>query len=476
MTLIWRKRTDPGVVASVEEQTTQAARLAEIDGQDRLVDPRTNPAVRPMVDELRNAQHRLVLEAEHGRTKRRHRVTDRRAADAERTLEAILRARQASSPARSVLALHRGRTRFMTTALAASVILSAGSAAGVEQLASEKGAPALTGYVAEIGMVGLSTLAILYRAHLSQHGWEGDGWKKTALWVMAVVPLLASVVANAMGAGPVGVACSVGAAAFGVFSHLIGDASSEALLAKAREVSGEDEKGLRAVAMGDDLFSAPPTAGKPLEAAPPQRPVICSTPGGFLPLRRPTPKPVGNRLGIPTTPVGAPVPEPVSTRPSEVVANHPGATGEPVANRPDGAVGNQQDGANQPAGNHPGSAETNRVETTGETTPGPGRPGGNRTTNRAGGNRTPGRSGRPQAEENTEAVDLYRQSVKDGAPMSQRVLANKFNRSTAWARARIAEAGLQPVGNTGQPVEKPAADADDDHETNRVKTAKEATG
>jgi hypothetical protein len=71
---------------------------------------------------------------------------------------------------------------------------------------------------------------------------------------------------------------------------------------------------------------------------------------------------------------------------------------------------------------------------------------------------------------------MYRQSVADGNPMSQRVLAAKFNRSTGWARARIAEAGLQPVGRTSEPVGNPVADTDDDRDDDRSETTREATG
>lgn len=258
--LIWRNAPSLPVVESVQEQTAQAANLAGIAGQDLLVDPRTNPALRPHFDRLLNTQQRLQLDAEHGRAKRRHRVADKRAADAELTLDAIQQARQASSAARSVLALHRGRTRFMTASLLASLAASCGSAKGVEALAIKHHAPHLTGYVAEVGMVGLSTMAILYRAHLSQHGWKGALWKQVLFGVFAVVPLLASVVANAFGAGPVGVACSMGAAAFGVFSHLVGETSAEALLDKAEEVSGDDEEHLRKIATGGDLFATAPAA------------------------------------------------------------------------------------------------------------------------------------------------------------------------------------------------------------------------
>lgn len=260
MKLMW-KRTGPPVVAAVQDQTTQAAELARIDGQDRLTDPRTNPAVRPLLDRLRDEQHRLLLEADHGRAKRRHRVEDRHRAEAELTLQAILQAKQASSPARSVLALHRGRGWFMGGSLTASVALSVGSAFGVGHLADELGAPKVTGWVAEVGMVGLSTITILYLAHLFRHGWAPSGLHRVLLGFLAIGPLLASVVANAFGAGPVGVACSVGAALFGVFSHLVSDNSAGALRMKAAEVGREDERALRATALGDDLFSVPTDTG-----------------------------------------------------------------------------------------------------------------------------------------------------------------------------------------------------------------------
>jgi hypothetical protein len=254
--LMW-KHTTPPVVATVKDQTAQAEDLARIPGQDRLTDPRTNPAVRALLDDLRDEQHRMLLEAEHGRAKRRHRVDDRHRSEAELTLQAILQAKQASSPARSVLALHRGRTWFMGGSLAASVALSVGSAFGVGHLADELGAPKVTGWVAEVGMVGLSTIVILYLAHLFRHGWVPPALHRFLLGFLAIGPLLASVVANAFGAGPVGVACSVGAALFGVFSHIVSDNSAGALRKKAAEVGREDERALRATALGDDLFAVP---------------------------------------------------------------------------------------------------------------------------------------------------------------------------------------------------------------------------
>src|SRR5690606_8952055 len=156
----------PSVVDAVREQTEQAAALAEIDGQDRLADPRLNPATRRRADELRTEQLTRALDAEHSRLLRRHRVADRHAAEAEETLQAIALARQAASPARSVLALHRGKRLYLRLSLAASLTLSAGSAMGVEAAARALNAPTGSGYIAEVGLTGLSTAVILYRAHL----------------------------------------------------------------------------------------------------------------------------------------------------------------------------------------------------------------------------------------------------------------------------------------------------------------------
>lgn len=294
-----RRKQTPNVVDAVNQQTVQAAELARIDGQDRLTDPRTNPAVRPLLDRLRNEQHRLLLEAEHGRAKRRHRVEDRHRSEAELTLDAILQAKQASSPARSVLALHRGRTRFMGGSLMASVALSVGSAFGVGHLADELGAPKVTGWVAEVGMVGLSTITILYLAHLFRHDWQPSTVHRILFGFLAVGPLLASVVANAYGAGPVGIACSIGAALFGVFSHLVSDNSAGALRKKAGEVGREDERALHAVAVGDDLFVVFTDETRPVPSGEHNRsdhematPAVVTTSASDHPVDTPVPTPV----------------------------------------------------------------------------------------------------------------------------------------------------------------------------------------
>ena len=255
-----KDKITPSVVDAVREQTAQAAALAEIDGQHRLADPRLNPATRRRADELRTEQLTRALDAEHARLLRRHRVADRRAAEAERALEALALAREASSPARAVLALHKGRSRYMRISMAASVVLAAGSAMGVEQVATEVfHAPAGTGYIAEVGLTGLATLAIHYRAHLAEHRGElvKGSWQSNVLWTLMTVPLLLSVTANLAKTNAIGAACALGAAAFSALAWVIADRSAAAMQARAAEVSEADEAELLERAAGEDLFSAP---------------------------------------------------------------------------------------------------------------------------------------------------------------------------------------------------------------------------
>lgn len=254
------KASEVEVVRAVAERTRQAAELAAISGQERLADPRTNPAVRGLADELRDEQQRQMLRAEHSRLLRRHRVADRRAAEAERALEALALAREASSPARSVLALHTGRRLYLRVSMAASVVLAAGSAMGVEKVATETfHAPTGSGYIAEVGLTGLATLAIHYRAHLTSHGGTlvKRTWQNRVLWALMTVPLLLSVVANLAKTNAIGAACAIGAAAFSALAWVIADRSAAAMQDRAAEVSAQDEAELERAAMGDDLFSAP---------------------------------------------------------------------------------------------------------------------------------------------------------------------------------------------------------------------------
>src|SRR5690606_6722131 len=113
-----------------------------------------------------------------------------------------------------------------------------------------------TGYVAEVGLTGLSTAAILYRAHLAEHRGElGRGWQARALWALMIVPLAASITANLTTGNALGAACAVGAAAFALLAIVVADRSAAAMQARAAEVDAADEAELQRVAMGEDLFA-----------------------------------------------------------------------------------------------------------------------------------------------------------------------------------------------------------------------------
>lgn len=250
-----RKQT-PSVVSAVQDQTSQAEDLARIPGQDRLTDPRTNPAVRPHADRLRDVQHRLLLDTEHGRVRRRHRVEDRRASHAEKSLEALQEAREASSAARSVLALHASRSRYMRVSLATSIVLAFGSARGLEHLAGEyDNIPKGSGYIAEIGLTGLATIAILAKSDLAQHGGQLKTWQDASLWGLMVAPLSASMAANIYGGNIIGAICAGGAAAFAFFSFIVATVFAVSARSQAEKVTGDDEVDLRKIAIGGDLFS-----------------------------------------------------------------------------------------------------------------------------------------------------------------------------------------------------------------------------
>lgn len=271
MKLMW-KHTTPAVVESVQDQTTKAEHLARIPGQDRLTDPRTNPAVRPHADHLRDVQHKLLLDAEHARIRRRYRVEARHAGHAEKALQAIQEAREVSSPAKSVRVLHTRRNVYMWVSLATSLALAGGSAVGLEKVAEDyRHIPEGTGVVAELGLTGLATLVILARSDLAQHGatLKKSDWRNWTLWALMIVPLAASMAANIHGGNFIGALCAAGAAAFSLFSFLVGVLFADAAKAQAKLVTGSEEVSLRRIATGGDLFSAPAkTAPETEQSAP----------------------------------------------------------------------------------------------------------------------------------------------------------------------------------------------------------------
>lgn len=253
--LMWRGRTKAGVADKVRTRADEAAQLAKIPGQHRLTDPRTNPAVRAYADELRDDQHRRMLGAEHGRLLRRHRVADRRAESAERALQALEEARETLSPAKSVLALHAGRNRFLRLSLGASIVLAFGSALGLEHLAETHNVPTGSGYISEVGLTGLATVVILARSELSRNGGKLKGWQDAVLWLLMVAPLTVSMAGNIYGKNIIGAVCAAMAAAFSLFSYVVADAFASSAGDQAARVTDDKENELRDIASGDDLFA-----------------------------------------------------------------------------------------------------------------------------------------------------------------------------------------------------------------------------
>lgn len=256
------------VVDQVTDQTGQASALAGIEDQALLGDPRTNPATRPHADRLRDEQQREALDLEHRRALRRGRVGDRRAAHAERTLQAIQDAKEVVSPARAVTSLQVGRRRFLSAALVASLLLSAGSALGLAAISVFTGGVAAAGWIAELCLTTATTGAILYRSHIDQANSADDpdapiwsGWRHPVLVVLVIAPLTTSVLINFGGwvagapVSPVNALCAVGAGVAAVFAYLIADVSSRAVRVNARAVDTADEEELRREAVGEDLFA-----------------------------------------------------------------------------------------------------------------------------------------------------------------------------------------------------------------------------
>jgi hypothetical protein len=259
--LMWRRSPGASIAEDVRARADEAAQLAKIPGQNRLTDPRTNPAVRPHADRLRDDEHRKALDYGHARTLRGLRVEDRRASHAEKALEAIQAAREASSPAKSVLFLHGRRNLYMQISLATSVALAGGSAMGLEKLAENyKHIPQGSGIISEVGLTGLATLVILARSDLAQHSTDSlkqTDWRNWALWVLMVVPLAASMAANIHGGNFLGALCAGGAAAFSLFSYVVGVLFADAAKGQAKKVTGDQEDKLREIASGEALLAQP---------------------------------------------------------------------------------------------------------------------------------------------------------------------------------------------------------------------------
>lgn len=219
------------VVRSLQERVRQAQALAAVPEQGLLSNPRLNPATRQVADELAAERLRAALDAEHRRVLRAQRARDRREEEAVRAAAAVADARAATDPALTVLAVVRGRRRYTALCLTASLVLSVGSAMGLEAAVSSyyPTAPTGIGYLAEIALTGLSTAAIVWASLLARAGAHLAGALRGALGALVALPLAASVVGSTLGSGPVGAVASLGSAAFALLAWLVATTSATAV-------------------------------------------------------------------------------------------------------------------------------------------------------------------------------------------------------------------------------------------------------
>jgi len=273
------------VVAALQEQVRQAQALAAVPEQQLLRDPRLNPATRALADALEAERLRARLEAEHRRVLRAQQERERQEAEAVRAAAAVDAARAATDPALTVLSVVRSRRRFTAICLAASLVLSVGSALGLEAAVTRyyPAAPTGIGYIAEVALTGMSTAAIVWSGLLARTGAQFTGPVRTALGAMVALPLLASAVGATLGSGPVGAVTSLGSAAFAALAWLVATTAATAtaaLLARidqrtAPVVDEADEDDESSSTVGDALAVVGDTLAEEAEAylrALPERP------------------------------------------------------------------------------------------------------------------------------------------------------------------------------------------------------------
>ena len=218
------------ITADQIKKTVQDAKtLASIPGQELLQDPALNPATRARYDELTAARLEAELGLVHRRKLRDAEEADRREGEQAEVERIIAAARRATSPARTILDMTRHQARFGRVSLAASLALSVGSAMGLAALVGQHGGPEPVGYLAEIGLTGLSTTVIVWRGILARAGTLIDTSTNWLFVALMLAPLLVSIVGSWLGTGPVGAACSIGSALFAGLAYLINTSASAAI-------------------------------------------------------------------------------------------------------------------------------------------------------------------------------------------------------------------------------------------------------
>lgn len=215
------------VDASQVQAAVQAAKtLASIPGQEVLEEVAHNPQTREKYDQLTAQRLERELELTHRRRLRAAEEEDRKESEAAEIARSISAARKATSPARTVLDMTRHQVRFGRVALVASLVLSVGSAMGLAELVASMNGPVPVGYLAEVGLTGLSTTVIIWRGILARAGATVDDTTQKLFAFLVAAPLVVSIVGSSIGSGPVGAACSIGSALFAGLAYLINTSAS----------------------------------------------------------------------------------------------------------------------------------------------------------------------------------------------------------------------------------------------------------
>lgn len=258
-----RREATTDVVAALQERVRQAQALASVPEQQLLSNPRLNPATRATADALEAERLRAALEAEHRRVLRAQRETERRAEEAVRAAAAVDAARAATDPALTVLSVVRSRRWFTAICLAASLVLSIGSAMGLEAAVQRyhPAAPTGIGYLAEIALTGMSTAAIVWSGLLARTGARFSGPVRAALGALVALPLAVSAVGATLGSGPVGAVTSLGSAAFAALAWLVATTAATATAALLNQI---DQRPAPVVDEADENDEPSPAAGDAL--------------------------------------------------------------------------------------------------------------------------------------------------------------------------------------------------------------------
>ena len=260
------KKTDvPATVdASQVQAAVQAAKtLASIPGQEVLEEVAHNPATRAKYDILTAQRLERELELSHQRRLRAAEEEDRKEGEQAEIDRVIAAARKATSPAKTVVDMTRHQQRFGRVVLAASLGLSVGSAIGLAALVEGMGGPVPVGYLAEIGLTGLSTTVIIWRGILARAGAEVDPQTNRFFLGLMIVPLLISVVGSTLGSGPVGAACSIGSGLFAGLAYLINTSAAATIMQAIAKLDAATKAKKNGKKEGADEGSATPEGPLP---------------------------------------------------------------------------------------------------------------------------------------------------------------------------------------------------------------------